>query len=430
MSRVLRLGSVIAAFLAMASASGAQTATGQITGSVRDSSGAVMPKVKVVVTNQQTGLTRETTSNDVGDYVVPLLPVGVYLVTAEQKGFKVAVRSDLPLNVDQVQRVDLQLDAGDVSERVEVTSSAVALDTASATVGQTITEKQVTELPLNGRNFLQLLFLGAGAVETTGEQGAMRQGVGNAISIMGCPADLQQLHDRRHVEHRHGAGHACRVLSVDAIQEFKEQTTTYSAEYGFSSNQINIVSKTGTNVFHGTGFDFIRNEKLDAKNFFDPANADKPKLDQKQFGFVVGGPVLLPFYNGRNKTFFLVNYEGTRIERGFSSFYTVPTPDQLAGRFATHDHRPADRPAVPKQHDPAGALLTPRAARVEKRVVPDAQQQRRRKATISWSAHCPRTPDQFTVAAIRISARLGRVFGRFTKTTVRQPDELEPAGHR
>ena len=158
----------------MTSMSFAQTATGQITGTARDASGAVMSGVKVVVTNQQTGLTRETTSNDLGDYVVPLLPVGVYLVTAEQKGFKIAVRSDVPLNVDQVQRVNLQLDAGDVSERVEVTSSAVALDTASATVGQTITEKQVTELPLNGRNFLQLLFLGAGAVETDGEQAGMR----------------------------------------------------------------------------------------------------------------------------------------------------------------------------------------------------------------------------------------------------------------
>ena len=265
MSRVLRLGSVIAAFLAMASVSGAQTATGQITGSVRDSSGAVMPKVKVVVTNQQTGLTRETTSNDLGDYVVPLLPVGVYLVTAEQKGFKVAVRSDLPLNVDQVQRVDLQLDAGDVSERVEVTSSAVALDTASATVGQTITEKQVTELPLNGRNFLQLLFLGAGAVETGGEQAGMRQGVGNAISIMGArPTSNNYMIDGTSNTDT-ALGTPAAVLSVDAIQEFKEQTTTYSAEYGFSSNQINIVSKTGTNVFHGTGFDFIRNEKLDAK---------------------------------------------------------------------------------------------------------------------------------------------------------------------
>ena len=416
MSRVLRLGSVIAAFLAMASVSGAQTATGQITGSVRDSSGAVMPKVKVVVTNQQTGLTRETTSNDLGDYVVPLLPVGVYLVTAEQKGFKVAVRSDLPLNVDQVQRVDLQLDAGDVSERVEVTSSAVALDTASATVGQTITEKQVTELPLNGRNFLQLLFLGAGAVETGGEQAAMRQGVGNAISIMGArPTSNNYMIDGTSNTDT-ALGTPAAVLSVDAIQEFKEQTTTYSAEYGFSSNQINIVSKTGTNVFHGTGFDFIRNEKLDAKNFFDPANADKPKLDQKQFGFVVGGPVLLPFYNGRNKTFFLVNYEGTRIERGFSSFYTVPTPDQLAGRFTStiidpQNGQPFANNTIPQARFSRLAQLALRNGWYPTPNSSAAQGNYQAVRTL------PQNANQFTIRGDQDLAKLGRVFGRITKST-------------
>ncbi len=142
------------------------------------------------------------------------------------------------------------------------------------------------------------------------------------------------------------------VLSIDAIQEFKEQTTTYSAEYGFSSNQINVISKTGTNAFHGTGFGFLRNEKLDARNFFDPPDAEKPQLDQKQFGFVQGGPVWLPFYDGRNKTFFLVNYEGTRIERGFSSFYTVPTPDQLAGRFTTPSSTPPTGKPSPTTRSP------------------------------------------------------------------------------
>ena len=415
MSRALRLGSVIAAFLAIASTSGAQTATGQITGSVKDSSGAVMPKVKVVVTNQQTGLTRETTSNDVGDYVVPLLPVGVYLVTAEQKGFKIAVRSDVPLNVDQVQRVNLQLDAGDVSERVEVTSSAVALDTASATVGQTITEKQVTELPLNGRNFLQLLFLGAGAVETDGEQAGMRQGVGNAISIMGArPTSNNYMIDGTSNTDT-ALGTPAAVLSVDAIQEFKEQTTTYSAEYGFSSNQINIVSKTGTNVFHGTGFDFIRNEKLDARNFFDPANADKPKLDQKQFGFVVGGPVLLPFYNGRNKTFFLVNYEGTRIERGFSSFYTVPTPDQLAGRFTStiidpQNGQPFTNNTIPQARFSRLAQLALRDGWYPAPNSSAAQGNYQAVRTL------PQNADQFTIRGDQDLARLGRVFGRFTKS--------------
>ena len=256
------LGSVLAALLLATGTSSAQTATGQITGSVKDASGSVIAKVKVTVANQDTGLTRDTTSNDQGDYVVPLLPVGRYVVTAEQTGFKIAVRSDVQLTVDSIQRVDLELEAGNVSETVEVKAAAVTVDTGSASIGQTITARQVTELPLNGRNFIQLLFLGAGAVEIGGEQGAMRQGVGNAISIMGSRPTSNNFMIDGTANVDTSLGTPAAILSVDAIEEFKEQTTTYSAEYGFSANQINLVSKSGTNVFHGTGFGFFRNEAL------------------------------------------------------------------------------------------------------------------------------------------------------------------------
>ena len=157
---------VLAAFVSMTSTSIAQTATGQITGTVRDATGAVMSGVKVVVTNEQTGLTRQTKTGANGEYVIPLLPVGVYVVTGEQTGFKTAIHSGVALTVEQIQRVDMLLAAGNVTETVEVQANALILDTGSASVGHTITEKQVTDLPLNGRNFLQLLFLGAGAVET------------------------------------------------------------------------------------------------------------------------------------------------------------------------------------------------------------------------------------------------------------------------
>jgi hypothetical protein len=305
----LALASVwLAMIVSLPATSSAQTATGQITGTVRDTSGAVVSDVKVAVTNQQTGLTRQTTSGSNGDYVIPLLPVGTYVVTGEKAGFKVALHSDVALTVDQIQRVDIVLDAGAVTETVEVKANAQVLDTGSASVGHTVTEKQVTDLPLNGRNFLQLLFLGAGAVETAGEQGGMRQGVGNAISIMGARPTSNNFMIDGTANIDTSIGTPAAVLSVDAIEEFKEQTTTYSAEYGFSSNQINLVSKTGTNNFHGTGFGFWRNDGWDARNFFDDKTSEAPKLDQKQYGFVVGGPVMLPGYNGRNKTFFLVNY--------------------------------------------------------------------------------------------------------------------------
>ena len=413
--RLPLLAFVIAALVGTATPSGAQTATGQITGSVKDPSGSVVPGVKVVVTNEQTGLTRDTVSNELGDYVVPLLPVGVYVVTAEHAGFKMAVRSWVPLSVDQVQRVDLRLDTGDVAERVEVTSSVLTLDTASATVGHTITEKQVTELPLNGRNFLQLLFLGAGAVETGGEQAAMRQGVGNAISIMGArPTSNNYMLDGT-ANTDTSLGTPAAVLSIDAIQEFKEQTTTYSAEYGFSSNQINVISKTGTNSFHGTGFGFFRNEKFDARNFFDPPDAEKPQLDQKQFGFVQGGPVWLPFYDGHNKTFFLVNYEGTRIERGASAFYTVPTPDELAGRFTSTIIDPVSRQPFPNNTIPQSRFsrLAQLALRNGWYPAPNISAAQGNYQAIRT---LPQDANQFTIRIDQDLAKMGRVFGRYTKS--------------
>jgi hypothetical protein len=407
---------VLTALVSMAAASAAQTATGQITGTVRDATGGVMTGVKVVVTNQQTGLTRETKTGANGDYVIPLLPVGMYLVSAEQSGFKMALHSDVQLTVDQIQRIDMVLAPGNVTETVEVQSTALALDTASASVGHTITEKQVTELPLNGRNFLQLLFLGAGAVETTGEQGGMRQGVGNAISIMGARPTSNNFMIDGTANIDTSLGTPAAVLSVDAIQEFKEQTTTYSAEYGFSSNQVNIVSKTGTNQLHGTGFGFFRNEGWDARNFFDNRNSPAPKLDQKQFGFVVGGPVMLPMYDGRNRTFFLVNYEGTRIDRGATNFYTVPTPDELAGRFSTTIIDPLNGQPFPNNTIPASRFsrLAQLAIRSGWYPAPNTSVAQGNYEAVRTF---PQVQDQFTLRGDQDLARFGRMFFRYTKTT-------------
>jgi hypothetical protein len=407
--RTLRVLAAAAAVLWIAATAHAQTATGQIVGTVKDTSGGVMPKVKVVVTNQDTGLTRESITKDDGSYVVPLLPVGTYLVTAEQTGFKMAVLSDSKLNVDQVLRIDLELTAGDISERIEVQANAATIDTETSTVGQVISEKQVTDLPLNGRNFIQLLFLGAGAVETAGEQGAMRQGVGGAISIMGArpTSNNFMLDGTANVDT--SLGTVAAVLSVDAIQEFKEQTSTYSAEYGFSSNQVNIVSKSGTNRLHGSVFDFIRNEKLDARNFFDPAGAEKPKLDQKQPGFVVGGPIW------KNRTFFLVNYEGTRIKRGSSSFYTIPTPDELAGHFSATVIDPLTGKPFPNNTIPSSRFS--RLGRLAASKFVPTPNLNAPQGNYQLVRTLPQDQDQYTIRVDHSLGRFGTVFGRFTKTT-------------
>ena len=328
----MRKLAIFGAVLAMLSTAGtvsAQTATGQITGTVKDSTGAVVPGATVTVISDLTGAKREAVTGRDGNYAIPLLPVSTYTVTASLQGFRAAKRTGIRLFVDQVARVDLDLQTGAVTEVVEVQAASAALDTESATVGQVITEKQITDLPLNGRNFLSLLFLGAGAVEVAGEQGTFRQGVGNAISIMGARPTSNNFMIDGTANIDTAVGTPAAVLSVDAMEEFKEQTKTYSAEYGFSANQINLVSKSGTNQIRGAFFYFGRNDALDARNFFDRPNSEKPKLDQKQFGGTISGPIV------KNKTFLLFNYEGARIERGASTFYIVPTPDQLAGRFTS-----------------------------------------------------------------------------------------------
>jgi hypothetical protein len=307
-------------------------AVGTILGTVTDNSGAVVAGASVDVTNVATGVTTHTQSSSTGDFTVPYLTPGTYKVTVSAAGFQKSVIDNVGLVVAQQARVNASLKPGTVNESIEVQASAVALDTDSSAVSQLVSEKQVEQLPLNGRNFLQLLFIGAGAVETNGEQGQMRQGAGNAISINGGRPESNNYTLDGLANTDTALNTPAVILSQDAIQEFKVLSETYSAEYGFSANQISIVSKSGTNQLHGAAFDFFRNDALDAKG---PFQNIIPELRQNQFGFVVGGPVYIPkVYDGRNKTFFLVNYEGWRIRNGVAGFTNVPTTDEVNGNFS------------------------------------------------------------------------------------------------
>jgi hypothetical protein len=390
--------------------------TAQITGRISDQGGAVIQSAKVTVTNEGNGFKRETSSNDEGYFTVPSLLPGSYQVSIQKDGFKPMLQTGLVLQVEQVARLDFTLQTGTVTDTVEVQSSAVALDSESASIGQIVTRRQVNDLPLNGRNFLQLLFIGAGAVETAGEQGTMRQGAGNAISINGSrPTSNNYLLDGTSNTDT-ALGTPVVILSVDAIQEFKEQTTTYSAEYGFSANQINIVSKTGTNDLHGTAFWFGRNDALDANNYFNNlAGRPKNKLRQNQFGFVAGGPVWIPkLYNGRDKSFWLVNYEGARIRRGFQSFNNVPTPDQLAGRFTTTILDPATgQPFANNTIPQARFSRLANLARAKFFPAPNANLP---QGNYVLSRSLPNDTNQFTVRGDQNLGKLGTVFGRYTET--------------
>src|SRR5216110_2023441 len=331
---------------------------GTILGTITDSSSAVVAKAKVTVTNTATSINHVTESNEDGNYTVPYLRPGTYRISVEAAGFQKTVVDNINLAVDQNVRVDAIMKAGTVTETVTVNASAVALDTDTSAISQTISNTQVENLPLQDRNFTQFLLLGGGAVETTGEQGSMRVGKGDAISINGARPTSNNYTLDGLVNTDTALNTPAVILSVDAMQEFKEQTSTYSAEYGFSANQVNIVSKSGGNDVHGSLFWFGRNDALDAQTPFAGSNA---KLRQNQFGFVASGPVYLPkLYNGRNKTFWLANYEGWRVRQGSPVPVQglVPDPAQLAGDFsasglpafgtaACNTELAADRPCMP-----------------------------------------------------------------------------------
>jgi hypothetical protein len=317
-------------------------ATGTILGTVTDTSGAIVPNAKVTITNTSTNVDFRTNTTTSGDFNAPSLNPGPYKVTVEAAGFQKSVTTGIVLTVNQKVRADAALKPGAVSETLEVTAQAVTLDTDSAALSQLVSQQQVEELPLNGRNFMQLLLIGAGAVTVGGEQGTMRQGEGNAISVNGGRPEGNSYTLDGLVNTDPALVTPAVILSQDAIGEFKVESGNYPAEYGFSASQINIVSKGGSNRLHGAFFEDNRNDAYDALPFptinqFVQGGQKtlNPLLRQNQFGLVMSGPVYIPkLYNGRNKTFFMANYEGWRINNGGIAVESVPNPAVLQGDFS------------------------------------------------------------------------------------------------
>jgi len=298
-----------------------QSATGTILGTVRDPSGAVMTSVAIRVTNEQTNQAVELRTDTLGNYTAPLLRPGVYAVTAEIAGFRRSVHSGIVLQVDQAARIDIAMQVGEVTQAVEVTGQAALLQTESATVGAVIDDKKIVELPLNGRSFIDLALLAPGVARAGGAQGTW------ALTVDGGrPQNNNFLLDG--TQNTDGDyNKAILNPSVDVIQEFKVQTSTYSAEFGRSgAGQINVVTKAGGNEFHGTAYEFFRNSALDSRTISSPAKL--PNFNRHQFGGTLGGPIR------RDKTFFFVNYEGVRRVQGQSAINSVPTAELRSGNFA------------------------------------------------------------------------------------------------
>ncbi len=321
----------------------AQTVLGTILGTVRDPTGAAVPGVMITVKNVGTGIVHQTRSNAEGDYTIPLLAAGEYEITAEMQNFRKLRQSGVVLQVDQKLRVDLDLQVGEVTQAISVETRAVLINTESPEIAQVISNKAIVELPLNGREFVQLVQLAPGA--NSGPPGSaagvsMAPGAGASLgtnpgtaSLGGASTEsLGFLLDG--VENTDRFQHAVGIRpTVDAIQEFKVQDKLMPAEFGqTSAGVISAVTKSGTNDFRGTLWEFLRNDKLDARSFFD---VTKPVRRRNQYGFVLGGPILIPkLYNGKNRSFFFFSYEGTRLRSATTARGTVPTDAMKQGNFA------------------------------------------------------------------------------------------------
>ena len=315
--------------MSFASVAGWSQTTATIVGTITDSSGAVAPNVSITVVSKDTGLTRTTTSNQGGNYVVPLLPVGNYSVTAEATGFKKKTVAGIVAEVSQEPRVDIVLEVGAITESVTVDAAANLLQTESAVVGQVVDNRYTTQIPLNGRDFSQLLLLSPG---TTTRPGGFDLSVGSATGSLGSGIAIGGRDNQNNFT-LDGASNNARQFgniaikpSIDAIQEFKLQTNSYTAESGQAAfGQISLITKSGTNSIHGALFEFWRNNVFDARNFFLPKAS---RLNRNQFGGAVGGPIW------RNKSFFFVNYEEHVERRGVEVLRSVPIQAWRDGDFS------------------------------------------------------------------------------------------------
>ena len=322
-TRMYRLALAMSlAVLLLPAGARAQTSTGKIVGVVQDTSGGVLPGVSIVVRNVGTGAARDTVSDDRGQFEISNLAPGRYQLEAELQGFRKFSQGPVTVQVNQETRVNASLSVGALQETVNVTAEGVLVQTTTSVVGKVIDEKQILDLPLSGRNFADLGLLTPG-VTTRGQSTS----AGTSFYVHGQRDDANNfLLDGTSDNSLEGNTLQARP-NVDAVQEFKIQTSNFSAEFGRNSGSVvNVVTKSGTNAFSGSGWEFLRSDKFQSKNFF--ATAEPPPLKFNQFGGTLGGPIL------HNKTFFFGSYEGYRENRGLTRQTIVATAQERAGNFS------------------------------------------------------------------------------------------------
>ncbi len=339
--RTLRLGlggftsALAIASLLLPQPVAAQAVTGTILGTVKDTQGATVPGANVTLTNTGTGLTRTLVTDSVGEYTAPQLPTGTYTVKGELTGFKTVSLSNVHLGVDQKVRIDLKLDVGTVAEAITIEAETPLVQTNSSDLSVTVEGKTIESLPLNGRNFVALTRTIPGVVR--GNPGSNIDGAGSLAwrASASFSANGQRPRDNNYlldgVDNNETWLQTVVIFpSVDALDEFKLQTSTYSAEFGRSmGGVVNLQIKSGSNKFTGSAFEFLRNDKYDANNWFNNrAGRAKPDFSQHQFGGTLGGPIM------KDKTFFFADYQGMRIKQDVTFLSTVPSQLMRQGNFS------------------------------------------------------------------------------------------------
>ena len=308
-------------------------ANGGFSGTVTDKTGSVVTGAEVKATAQETGVVRESRTDDTGHYVMPLLPVGNYTIRVASPGFKPAEQTDIRLQVNEQREVNFTLVPGTVTEAVEVSGSEVVVETSNPTLGQVITSQQVADLPLNGRDFVQLATLTPGVTQETNPNSFFNGGPSSevstrgsySLSVGGSRAQSTDWLLDGNDNNELTAGGISILPSIDAIQEFKVLTYNYSAEYGTRAGPtVLVTTKSGSNQFHGSLFEFFRNTSLDARSFF---ATEREKFNLNQYGGALGGPMR------KDKTFFFIDYQGRNQRKGVPFNGLVPTAANLAGNF-------------------------------------------------------------------------------------------------
>jgi hypothetical protein len=307
----------------------AQLDRGAIVGTVTDPTGARISNAQITVTNRETGEPVHLTTDGEGNYNANLLKIGTYSVSATKQGFETTVQASVDVAVNQSVRVDLALKLGSTSEKVEVTGAAPLLQTESSSLGTIETERRIADLPLNGRNFIQLAYLGPGA--NGGQTGTSVSGgvfenerANEAISVNGLRVSNNNFLLNGVDNNEFGLGGVVVLPPPDAIQEFKTEESSMSAEFGRGGAAVNVVLKSGANQVHGGVYEFIRNDKLDAVNYF---NQGQQPFKRNQFGAFLGGPII------KNRTFLFGDYQGSRLRASQPFLSTVPTTAERGGDF-------------------------------------------------------------------------------------------------